>query len=124
MVKRVISTNLFKRRLLRRLERLAKESGQPVWEHVANILSRPRRRRAAINLGRINRLSEDGDVIVVPGKVLGAGSLNKRLTIIAESFSKTALEKIKESGGTAYTLYEAVERPSVAHSNKGLKVLI
>ena len=34
-------------------------------------------------------------------KVLGEGKLEKKLTIQAHKFSKSALEKIKESGSTA-----------------------
>ena len=36
-----------------------------------------------------------------PLKVLGSGDLNKKLTIKANGFSKTAREKIEKAGGKA-----------------------
>jgi len=39
-------------------------------------------------------------------KVLGNGKLEKRLTVRAQKFSKSALEKIQKSGGTAIVLDE------------------
>jgi len=37
-------------------------------------------------------------------KVLGSGKLEKKLTVKAEKFSKTALKAIEEAGGTAEVL--------------------
>jgi large subunit ribosomal protein L15 len=36
----------------------------------------------------------------VPVKVLGRGELNKRLTVHAHAFSKSARERIEAAGGT------------------------
>ena len=43
--------------------------------------------------------ASDGDVIVVPGKVLGTGDLNRKVTVAAFSFSKSAVEKIRNAKG-------------------------
>ena len=70
---------------------------------------------ATINVGEINELFNDGDVITpellkekgiikkqLSGiKVLGNGILNKKLTIRAHRFTQSALEKIEESGSNA-----------------------
>lgn len=107
------STNLYKRKLIRNLEKLSKSTGQSIWKRVAEELAKPRRRRIATNLSKINRHSADGEIIVVPGKVLGAGKLLKKVTIIAESFSVNALEKIKESGSEAISFYQIMEDSSL-----------
>ena len=39
----------------------------------------------------------------LPVKILGNGSLSKKLTVDATKFSKTAKEKIEAAGGTANT---------------------
>jgi len=44
-------------------------------------------------------------------KVLGNGKLEKRLTVRAQKFSKSALEKIQKSGGTAILLDEQGREP-------------
>lgn len=74
-----------------------------------------RKEYAVVNLGDINEKFEAGVVVDVVAlknaglvkkeyegvKVLGNGELNKALTIKAAKFSKSALEKISQAGGTA-----------------------
>ena len=49
----------------------------PSWLNVANILSYPRRKRMEINLDKINDASKEGETILVPGKVLSQGNIEK-----------------------------------------------
>ena len=74
-----------------------------------------RKEYAVVNLGDINDKFEAGTTIDVEAlknaglikkeyegvKVLGNGELTKALTIKAAKFSKSALEKISQAGGTA-----------------------
>jgi large subunit ribosomal protein L18e len=124
MSRNVISTNIHKRKLIRQLEKLSDKTDKAIWEKVAEILSRSRRKRVAVNIGKINRLANDGEIIIVPGRVLGGGLLEKKLVVIAESFSKTAWQKILDNGGKPYTLYEVVSNPSLVEGKKGLKLVI
>jgi len=124
MSRNVISTNIYKRKLIRQLEKLSDKTDKAIWEKVSEILSRPRRKRVAVNIGKINRLANDGEIIIVPGKVLGGGLLEKKLVVIAESFSKTAWQKILDNGGKPYTLYDVVSNPSLVEGKKGLKLMI
>jgi large subunit ribosomal protein L18e len=124
MSRNVISTNIHKRKLIRQLEKLSDKTDKAIWEKVSEILSRPRRKRVAVNIGKINRLANDGEIIIVPGKVLGGGLLEKKLVVIAESFSKTAWQKILDNGGKPYTLYDVVSNPSLVEGKKGLKLVI
>jgi large subunit ribosomal protein L18e len=124
MSRNVISTNIHKRKLIRQLEKLSDKTDKAIWEKVSEILSRPRRKRVAVNIGKINRLANDGEIIIVPGKVLGGGLLEKKLVVIAESFSKTAWQKILDNGGKPYTLYDVVSKPSLVEGKKGLKLII
>jgi len=124
MSRNVISTNIHKRKLIRQLEKLSDKTDKAIWEKVSEILSRPRRKRVAVNIGKINRLANDGEIIIVPGKVLGGGLLEKKLAVIAESFSKTAWQKILDNGGKPYTLYDVVSKPSLVEGKKGLKLIV
>jgi large subunit ribosomal protein L18e len=124
MSRNVISTNIHKRKLIRQLEKLSDKTDKAIWEKVSEILSRPRRKRVAVNIGKINRLANDGEIIIVPGRVLGGGLLEKKLVVIAESFSKTAWQKILDNGGKPYTLYDVVSKPSLVEGKKGLKLII
>ena len=70
---------------------------------------------ATINVGQLNKLFNDGDVITpevlkergiikkqLSGiKVLSAGVLDKKLTIKAQRFSSSAVTKIENAGGKA-----------------------
>ncbi len=72
---------------------------------------------AVINVGRLNEVCSDGDRVDIeymiskrlirnkkPIKVLGNGELNKKLTVVAHAFSKSAIEKIEGAGGSIEVL--------------------
>ena len=120
-MRRTGPTNILVRKLIKSLRKASKESGSPVWGYVAELLSKPSRRRIAVNLSRINRHASDGEVVIVPGKVLGAGELSKKVTIAALSFSEAALQKIKAAGGRALTIKDLIdENPE----GKGVRVMV
>ena len=110
-------TNIVLRKTLDEL----RKTKTPFWRRVEELLSRPARERVVVNLSKINRYAREGDVVVVPGKVLGAGELDKKVTIAAFSFSYTAIEKITQAGGKAIHISELVkENPK----GKDLKVIM
>jgi large subunit ribosomal protein L18e len=112
-------TNVELRMLIRFLRRAANEYKAAIWDYVADLLEKPTRHRVEVNISKINRLANDGDVIIVPGKVLGYGTLNKKITIAAWSFSRGAVNVIKRVGAEAITIPELVRR-----NNKGSNVKI
>lgn len=85
-------------RLIGDLKRISRESRAPLWRDIAKRLEKPRRHYAEVNLSKINRYSAENDTIVVPGKVLSAGEIEKPVTIAALGFSKRAVEKISSRG--------------------------
>lgn len=115
-------TNVVVRRLARLLRKAGRENNAPAWIAVAEEIVKPRRSRVAVNLSKINRYARDGDFVVVPGRVLGVGSIaGKKLTIAALSASATALSKIKSAGCTFVTLDEAVKLNPEARNVKLIK---
>ena len=81
-----------------------------LWKRIANDLDKPTSKRRIVNLSRINRYCKDNEVIVVPGKVLSVGELDKKLTIAAYDFSGNAVQKITKSGSKAITIYELLKK--------------
>ena len=55
------------------------------WLEVAKIISSSTRNAGSVNLDKINATSKQGDIIAVPGKVLGKGEVSKKLRVCALS---------------------------------------
>jgi len=87
---------------------------------IAEELSKSERIRVEVNLTRIERNAKNGEIVVVPGKVLGDGELKKPVTIAASNFSMSAMEKISKAGGKAITLAELFEQNP---KGTGVKIL-
>lgn len=96
--------------LIRRLRKLAKETGSEIWSDLAERLSRSNRKRAEVNISQLNRHTHDGDIVVVPGKVLGSGTLSHPLTASAFSFSSRARSRIRSEGGETLTIGELLDK--------------
>lgn len=77
---------------------------------IASAISVPARKLAAVNLEKINHAK--GDVIIVPGKVLSNGEIEKKVKVYALGFSKTAKEKLKKTGCEYKTILEAIKKDS------------
>ncbi|NWF97166.1 MAG: 50S ribosomal protein L18e [Candidatus Thorarchaeota archaeon] len=104
------STDPNVRALVNALRKASTKNDARVWKRVAELVSRPTRQRAVVNLGKIERHSNDGDVIVVPGKVLGAGVLTHKVVVAALSASASARATIVAAGGSLITIDELVTR--------------
>lgn len=92
-----------------------KEKGK-IWGRLAEDLEKPSRQRRTVNLSRINRFAKDGETIVVPGKVLAAGELDRGITIAAWQFSDSAKEKIEKANGKAMLLSDLLNAQSISRT--------
>ncbi len=110
LMKRTGPTDINLRRLIRYLRKKSNEENVKIWKDIAWRLERPRRQRAEVNISKINRYTKEGDMVVVPGSVLGAGNLDHKVIVAAWKFSEKAKEKIIQAGGEAITIEELVER--------------
>jgi len=77
---------------------------------VADRLSRSRRRSIAVNISRLNRYTKDGETVVVPGKVLGAGKMDHPVHVAAFAFSEGARLKILKAKGKCLSILELAEK--------------
>jgi large subunit ribosomal protein L18e len=104
------SPNPILRSTLVLLERAGKEGKAPIWSAASELLRRPASTKVEVNLGRISRLAKEGEAIFVPGKVLGSGLINKKVTVGAFVFSASAKSKIQACGGSVLSVGEFVRK--------------
>jgi len=109
-VKKVKTTNPELMELIRFLRKQSRENKANIWQDIARSLAKPRRKRIAVNLSRLNRHTQKNEMVVVPGKVLGAGSINHPITVAAFAFSEKAKQKIKTVKGKSVSLFDLVKK--------------
>ena len=97
-----------------------KKSKAPIWRALVEELSGSRANRREINVGRLADVTKEGEVVVVPGKILGTGSLGHKLTVCAFSVSETAARKIIELGGKVITFEDMIEKHP---DGKGVRII-
>ena len=112
-MKRTGPTNPLLQDLIGELKKRSNEQSVNLWKRVALDLERPTRNRRAVNLSRINRYTKENEVVVVPGKVLGSGMLDHKLTISAYQFSEQAKDKLEKNGSQIVNLLDlSKEKPN------------
>jgi large subunit ribosomal protein L18e len=92
------------------LERASKAKKAPIWSEASRLLAAPTSLRVEVNVGRISRLAGKDSALFVPGKVLGTGSVDKKLVVGAFSFSASAKKKIVSNGGSAMTVEQFLKK--------------
>jgi large subunit ribosomal protein L18e len=106
--------------LIEDLKKKSVEQKVNIWNKIASDLQRPTRNRRIVNLSKINRYSKENETIIVPGKVLGSGILDHKLTISAYQFSDSAKEKIVKAGATIIPLNDLIKE---SPKGKGIKII-
>ena len=97
-----------------------KKNKAPIWRALQEELLGPRANRREINIGRLAEISKADDVVIVPGKVLGTGSLGHKVTVCAFSISQSAARKIIESGGKVLTFDDLIDKHP---DGKGVRII-
>ncbi len=91
------------------------------WLEIASILSSPRRKKTNVNLEKINKEAKAGETILVPGKVLSLGEIDKKIKILALGFSEKAREKLLKSGSEILSISEEIKKNPEAKKIRILK---
>lgn len=103
------------------LRRTSNKYDAPIWKRVREILIKPRRRRVQVNISKLNRFTKEGDVVVVPGKVLGAGFIDHKVIVGAYSYTVTAAKKLSNAGCEVLTIEELIKK---FPNGSGVKIII
>lgn len=84
--------------LIHELKKTSSVEGVKLWRAVAKELEKPTRSRRVVNLTKLDKYAKENETVLVPGKVLGSGDVNKKMTVIAYKFSDQAATKISGKG--------------------------
>jgi len=112
-------TNPLLKGLIEDLKSKSVEQKVALWKKIASDLEKSSRRRRIVNLSKINHYTKENETIIVPGKVLGSGILDHKVTISAYQFSDSAKEKIAKAGAKMIPLNELIKE-----SPKGKRIKI
>lgn len=110
MAKRTGPSNIYLRKIIDDLKKLSYANKIDLWLRIAEDLEKPTRQRRIVNLFKINMYTKDGETIVVPGKVLGTGDIDHRVTVAAWNFSESAKQKIKQAKGECISIQQLIEK--------------
>ncbi len=102
------------------LRRTSNQYNAPIWRRVRELIMKPRRRRISVNISKLNRYTKEGDIVVVPGKVIGSGYIDHKIIVGAYSFSLTARNKLVEAGCEVMKIEELVNKYP---DGKGVKII-
>jgi large subunit ribosomal protein L18e len=92
------------------LERHGKKSRKKIFTEIAEKLLKPSRKRACVNIFKLNEIAKTcGEkVLIVPGKVLASGDLEKKIEVACLNCSATAKRKIESMKGKVIELKEII----------------
>ena len=90
--------NIAQETLIKELKTLAITEKVTFWKRIATELEKPTRNRRVVNISKLNKVTKDGELIIIPGKLLSSGELNHKLTVCAHLFSESAKSKISQKG--------------------------
>jgi large subunit ribosomal protein L18e len=85
------------------------ENKAPIWKDVAETIEGPRRHWAEVNLAHISRCLKEGEMGLVPGKILGGGDIHRKVTVAGLMCSVSARRKIEAAGGKFITFSEIMK---------------
>jgi len=109
-VKKVRATNPELTALIRSLRKKSRENQVEIWRYIADRLLSSRRRSVAVNVSRLNRHTKEGETVAVPGKVLGAGTVDHSINVAAFAFSDQAQSKILKAKGKCLSIRVLMEK--------------
>jgi large subunit ribosomal protein L18e len=105
---------------IKSLNMFGKQNQAEIWKDLSRRLSKSNKNRARVNLSKIQRFTRPNEVVAIPGKVLGSGSISHPVTVGAFSFSDNARKKITKAGGKCFSLGELSQKNP---KGKGVKVM-
>ncbi len=93
-----------------------KESGsknRKMAGYLVRLMSKPKRQRISVNIAKLEKLSNDGENVIIPGKVLGRGTISKKINVAAVSYSNGADGKLKDAGCKVLEIKEMLKKDNV-----------
>ena len=110
MSHKINKTNPVLINLIHELKKQSIEKEAPIWKDIALRLEKSSKNWSEVNLNRISKYVNEKETALIPGKVLSTGTLSKKISIAAWSFSEQAVIKIKKSGGKTMSIEELMKK--------------
>lgn len=106
--------------LIQELKVSSHKNEAPIWKDIAKRLEKPSRNWAEVNINKISRFAKNDEMIIVPGKLLGLGTIAKPVVVASFKASQTAKKKLESAGGSSITIEEMLKKNP---SGKGVRIL-
>lgn len=103
------------------VETIISAKKKDAWLEIASLLSTPRRKQIDMNLNEIDKEAKEGDVIIVPGKILSQGEISKKIKIVGIGFSENAKAKLEKAGTDFSLMIDEIKSNPDAKSVRILK---
>jgi len=113
-------TNQVVIQMVKELKQASTKNDAPIWLKLAKLALKTSSSKRVVNLTKINDVTKEGEVIVVPGKILGTGNVSHKITLSSFSISNSAAKKIIESGGNIISFKEMIEK---FPTGKGVRII-
>ncbi len=105
---------------LKILKKASRDNEAPIWAKVADYVQKSRSNQKIVNLKKIDQETEDGNAVVITGKILGTGNISHKVSVSSFSISNSAAKKIKDSGGEILKFSEMIDK---FPTGKGVKLI-
>ena len=92
------------------LKNASRENNAPIWKSIARKLEGSSRNWPVVNISKIEYNASKNGKVVIPGKIMGSGTLSKKVTVSAYSFTKSAVEKIENAGGKCMVYNDFIKK--------------
>ncbi len=102
------------------LRKTLKTEKVAIWKAVLKELLKSRSNRREVNIGRLADVTNENDVVIVPGKILGSGNIGHKLTVWSFDISEVAAKKIIRVGGKLIPLDNLLQKYP---SGKGIRII-
>jgi len=106
--------------MVNQLKKASAKNKAPIWSKLAKLALKPKSAKRVVNLTKINSLTKENDVVIVPGKILATGNIDHKISLSSFSISNSAAKKIIESGGKILSFSEIIEK--IPNGN-GVKII-
>ena len=70
-------------KLVKELKTASKKNEAPIWLKIAKNALKSNSNKKSVNLEKIDKLTNDGNAIVVSGKILGTGKLSHSVLVLS-----------------------------------------
>ena len=96
--------------LIKELKSASRKNDAPIWSKIAKNALKSNSNKKKINLKKIDQLTDDGNAVIISGKVL----------VSSFSISNSAAKKIKDSGGQILQFSDMISK---FPTGKGVKII-